>query len=143
MNMGIKYKLNDIDKVVLSIRSLMAETDKSLLAFVGPIGAGKTTLIKKLVKSYGFDESEVSSPTFNYVNIYNTENRLVYHFDLYRLSNEGEFLEQGFQEYLYEDGSVAIIEWPEIISDLLRERALLIEIDYIDEDSRQLVIKSQ
>lgn len=135
----IKYGLKDINRVIDDIRPLLAL--KNTFAFVGPIGVGKTTFIKKLIHSYGVPEHDVVSPTFNYVNIYKTKSKTIYHFDLYRLKNKNEFLEQGFDEYLNDENGIIIIEWPEIIIDLIKNKALLITIEYIDEHSRELIVK--
>lgn len=141
MNIHIKYGLHGMGNVITDLKEQITKTNKHVLAFVGPIGAGKTTFIKKLVHSYGYDEADITSPTFNYVNIYRTKHKLIYHFDLYRLHTQEDFLEAGFQEYLDDPDALVIIEWPEIIMDLIKEKSLLVEIDYIDEQSREMIIK--
>src|ERR1700741_5468556 len=72
----------------------------SIVALFGDLGAGKTTFIRGIVSSLGMDGREVCSPTFNYLNIY--EGPLsVYHFDLYRLTCEEEFLAAGFEDFFH------------------------------------------
>lgn len=88
-----------------------------VLAFYGDVGAGKTTLIKSIVSTFGYPKSEVTSPTFTYLNIYNA-NLPIYHFDLYRFENEEEFLQKGFDEY-FEANGLCLIEWAEKIPSLL------------------------
>ncbi len=79
----------------------------------GQMGAGKTTFIKELCQALGVTEN-ITSPTFSLVNQYKGENGVnVYHFDLYRVKEEEELFDLGFEEYL--DGSAYVfIEWPEI-----------------------------
>ncbi len=79
----------------------------------GEMGAGKTTFIKTICEGLGVTEA-VSSPTFSLVNEYMAKNeKIIYHFDLYRLKSEDELYDMGFEEYL-DQGSYVFIEWPEI-----------------------------
>jgi tRNA threonylcarbamoyladenosine biosynthesis protein TsaE len=89
----------------------------------GQLGAGKTTLVKALIKQLGIT-SEVSSPTFGYVNSYkhDTKNLIVHHFDLYRLNSLDEFLMQGFDEFLHQDNALVIAEWPELLHSFLQQK---------------------
>ncbi len=83
----------------------------SVLALSGELGSGKTTFVKGIAEGLGLAGShEINSPTFNYMNVYETTLPL-YHFDLYRLRSPQEFLESGFVEFLSE--GIACIEWPE------------------------------
>lgn len=114
----------------------------SVITFTGPLGAGKTTLIQELLKLYGV-KNDIVSPTFNYVNIYkNAENKIFYHFDLYRIKKLEDFQNAGFDEYLYEDNSMSLIEWPEIIESILSKKFCAINIDY-DEKSDNRILKIQ
>lgn len=121
--------------------------NNSILLFIGPLGAGKTTLIKELLNAYNVNEL-ITSPTFNYVNVYRTKNgEKIYHFDLYRLSSLDEFLDLGFDEYFYEDALI-LVEWPQVIEKFifshedLRKRSLIFNLNYSDFlDFRQLRVK--
>lgn len=116
-----------------------------VFAFQGPLGAGKTTIIKNFFLQCGI-ESVVTSPTFTYVKQYEApDGSIFYHFDLYRLNSLDSFLQLGFDEYLFEKGSVSVIEWPEIIHDLLRkeeDKVLFIKLNYIKDnmEHRELTI---
>src|ERR1700733_4178344 len=81
----------------------------AVIALVGPLGAGKTYLVRAVVEGLGGIGRQVVSPTFTLIHEYSA--RLpVYHFDTYRLHGEGEFLDLGAHEYL-EDAGVCLIEW--------------------------------
>lgn len=103
-----------------------------IFTFTGPLGAGKTTLIARMLAQAGVTQT-VTSPTFTYVNVYeNNQGQLFYHFDLYRITSLNDFLAAGFDEYLYNPNSWTFIEWPAVIMPLLKEKVCLCEIDYYD-----------
>ncbi len=108
------------------------------LCFFGDMGAGKTTLIKSIVKELGAAD-EANSPTFGLVNEYhdNFGNLLAYHFDFYRLENELEALDLGLDDYL-SSGAWIFIEWPEKIQSLLPQDSVSIFLHFIDENTRSI-----
>lgn len=114
--------------------SVLIEEAKSepIILFEGPMGAGKTTLIKEVCYQLGVQEN-VSSPTFALVNEYEgAAGKLIYHFDFYRINDEREALDIGAPEY-FESGNLCLIEWPSMIPNLLPERYLLVQLDVDDE----------
>ena len=114
-------------------------TDQAIVCFFGPLGAGKTTLIKGVVAGAAhYPPQHVNSPTFVYLNIYRGK-RTVYHFDLYRLEGADDFLSKGFEEYLAADGIVCI-EWPERISPLLPSECIEIHLQEKGENGREINI---
>lgn len=107
----------------------------SVVAFYGQMGAGKTTLIKELCRQLEVNDV-VNSPTFSLVNEYHTQNGdTVYHFDFYRINKLEEVYDFGYEEYFY-SGSLCLIEWPELIADLLPEDTLEIAIKEQADGSR-------
>ena len=109
-----------------------------IFLFYGDMGAGKTTLIKSFCKHLGVADN-VTSPTFSIVNEYHVTGRKIYHFDFYRLKNQSEALDMGYEEYFY-SGAYCFIEWPEMIPDLLPEHYIKINISVTGEGSRQIII---
>jgi tRNA threonylcarbamoyladenosine biosynthesis protein TsaE len=106
---------------------LEAASEEPVILFEGPMGAGKTTLIKEFCRQMGVQEN-VSSPTFALVNEYETETgKLIYHFDFYRISDEREALNIGALEY-FDSGNICLIEWPSLIPNLLPEHYLLVSL---------------
>jgi len=121
-------------------KELIAATSSKKLCFHGDMGAGKTTLIKALVKELGSTE-EVNSPTFGIVNEYHKPNGevLAYHFDFYRLNDESEALDFGVEDYLYSDKWI-FMEWPEKISSLVPDDAVSIYLHVLDDKTRRLTL---
>jgi len=110
-----------------------------IFLFYGDMGAGKTTLIKSLCTSLDV-ESTVTSPTFSIVNEYIAKGQKIYHFDFYRLKNQTEALDMGYEEYFY-SGAYCFVEWPEKIPDLLPEHYIKIQMNVLPDNSRQIIIE--
>lgn len=121
-------------------KKIILEARSKILCFYGDMGAGKTTLIKALVNELGGVDS-ASSPTFGIVNEYHFKSGEVlgYHFDFYRLIDETEALDLGFEDYLQQDVWV-FIEWPEKIPSYIPENVTNIHIAIIDPSTREIEI---
>ncbi len=131
----ITYSLSDIPSVAKKLKEQLK--DCQVITFTGPLGAGKTTLIKELLKQWGVTDT-VTSPTFTYLNLYENEaGNTFYHFDLYRIKSLAEFQEAGFDEYL-ETGAYTLIEWPEHILPLLSQ-ACHVTIDYHEDTEKRVM----
>lgn len=134
-----------ICKTAEETRSFSLETGRKLVkgeivAFFGNLGAGKTTFIKGIVEAVGgYPRENVTSPTFSYLNIYETTIPL-YHFDLYRLRDSDEFLSMGFEEYLFA-GGICCIEWSEKIEELLPEATTRITLSHREDGGRLIEVK--
>ena len=129
----ITYHIDELETVA---QQILEHASSKTLLFYGDMGVGKTTLIKSLVKTLGSSD-DVSSPTFSIVNEYAAVKSLIYHFDLYRISDEEEALNFGFEDYLNTSNWV-FIEWPENAMNLMPEDANSIEISHINKTSRSL-----
>ena len=110
-----------------------------VIAFYGKMGAGKTTFIKALCEELGV-EDVITSPTFAIVNEYSLPlgGRLegaLYHFDFYRIKKIEEVYDMGYEDYFY-SGNLCLIEWPELIEELLPENALRVTIEEQPDGSR-------
>lgn len=94
--------------------------DATVFAFRGDMGAGKTTFINALARALGVEDDVTNSPSFSIVNEYRSDTtaELIYHFDLYRLENLEEALDIGIEDY-FDSGAICLIEWPDIVDDIL------------------------
>jgi tRNA threonylcarbamoyladenosine biosynthesis protein TsaE len=101
----------------------------------GPLGAGKSTLARALVRALTRPDEEAPSPTFTLVQVYETAGFPLAHFDLYRLAGAEEAFELGLDEAL--DEGAALIEWPERLEGRLPPDRLDIEISFGDRDERR------
>ena len=116
---------------------LQAIGSERLIALYGSMGAGKTTFTAALCKVLGV-EDPVCSPTFTLVNEYRLpDGGMMYHFDFYRLKNSGEALDIGLYDYL-DSGCLCLMEWPEVIEDLLPEETLAVHLEVLPDGSRML-----
>ena len=108
--------LNELSEVASELLKNFSLT--KVFCLRGEMAAGKTTFIKELCKCLGV-ENGVSSPTFSLVNEYvGNDGQIIYHFDFYRIKNEEEAFDLGYEEYIY-SGNYCFIEWPERIENLL------------------------
>lgn len=122
---------SDSPERTAAIAALIAEhvSFPDVIALKGDLGAGKTCFVKHFVQSLGNPEEEVTSPTFNLINTYPlTKGWNLWHFDLYRLKNIDEALAIGVEDAL--DTTICLIEWPEIIEEILPMDYLEIEIKF-------------
>lgn len=116
---------------------LEAVKGHSLIAFYGQMGAGKTTFITAICEALGVEDN-VGSPTFTIVNEYKAaDGEPVYHFDFYRIAKIAEVLDIGLFEY-FDSGALCLMEWPEVIEELLPEETLKVQITAIDRNTRKL-----
>ena len=107
------------------------------ICLTGPLGAGKSTLARALIRALTAPDEEVPSPTFTLVQFYETPAFPLAHFDLYRLTDPDEAYEIGLDEAL--DGGVALIEWPQRLEGRLPPNRLDIDIA-LDGDARRAAI---
>ena len=127
------YNLNQIDAIA---ESLVAAFEYKIILLKGDLGAGKTTLVKAIVKQLGSNE-EVSSPTFGIVNELNIANAKAFHLDLYRIENSEELQQFGFEEYLH-SGDYCFIEWPEIATSLITQPHHNITLSNLNDSTRKI-----
>ena len=112
--------------------------ESRIIAFQGAMGAGKTTFITAVCEALGVKDV-VCSPTFTIVNEYrDAAGEPVYHFDFYRINRLSEALDIGLYEY-FDSGALCLIEWPEMIEELLPEDTLKVQILVEDAETRTLI----
>ena len=121
--MKIFFAEKDLPSVVSEyILPMMNIHNITIFTLQGHLGAGKTYLVKEILRQSGVSEI-VTSPTFTYVKSYqNRSGQAFHHFDLYRIGSLENFIASGFDEYLYAPQSYCFIEWPEIIFPLFEHQ---------------------
>lgn len=113
--------------------------DRTVYAFHGEMGAGKTTFITELCRQLGVDDA-ANSPSFSIVNEYRSDTtaELIYHFDFYRLDDIEEALEIGTEDY-FDSGALCFIEWPERVEDLLPDDTVDVYIKVDENDNSRII----
>lgn len=131
--MSNEVNLENIDDFVS--KNINLNKLPKVIGLSGELGAGKTTIIKSIIKFLGCNEI-VTSPTFNIVKQYKVKSLDIYHVDLYRMSSWNEFLDLDLP--IYTENSIFLIEWINIIPDKFLKDMFQIEIEVIDEMTRKI-----
>ena len=135
--MEVTYKENQIAEVA---EQLITKVPSKILCIHGAMGAGKTTLIKAIMKNLGAI-GEANSPTFGIVNEYHDQHDqvLAYHFDFYRLNDENEAFDMGIEDYFNTDVWI-FMEWAENIRSIIPYDATEITIKVVNDSTRTLIL---
>ena len=129
--------LSELDNVAEQIISSL--DGRNVVLFRGGMGAGKTTLISRIVAQLGAEDT-VTSPTFALVNEYEgADKMLIYHFDFYRIDKVEEVFDLGYEEYFY-SGDLCLVEWPEKIEALIPDDVKTVKIEVEDDGQRIFTI---
>ena len=133
---NMKIRITSLDNIREAAKAFLAGMGTSkVVAFYGKMGAGKTTFIKAICEELGV-EDVITSPTFALVNEYTAGNGApVYHFDFYRIKRLDEVYDMGYEDYFY-GGNLCLLEWPELIEDILPDDAMRVSITEQEYGSR-------
>ena len=108
-----------------------------VFAFYGKMGAGKTTFIKALCETLGVKDI-ITSPSFSLINEYTDgKGNSIYHFDFYRIKKLEEVYDMGYEDYFY-SGNLCLLEWPELIEEILPENVIKVTIEEQADGTRKL-----
>ena len=133
-------EINSLDEYPSAAARFVQEMgDNRIFAFYGKMGSGKTTFIKSLCEELGVEDT-INSPTFAIVNEYeDREANTIYHFDFYRIKSLAEVYNMGYEEYFYSD-AYCLIEWPELIEELLPEEHIRVDITEGNDGARTITV---
>ncbi|HRE50047.1 MAG TPA: tRNA (adenosine(37)-N6)-threonylcarbamoyltransferase complex ATPase subunit type 1 TsaE [Flavitalea sp.] len=137
--MELVYARKDIDEAAGAFWDQLP-ANRSVLAFHGEMGVGKTTFIQALCRLLGVS-AQVSSPTFSIINEYDAPDGLIYHIDLYRCRDEQEAIRAGVEECLY-SGEICLVEWPSKAAGIFPEDALHIHMEEIEDGMRRISVET-
>ena len=137
----MNIEIDSIDTIQQSAQKFIEQIgNRTVFAFNGKMGAGKTTFIKSICEVMGVKEI-VNSPTFSIVNEYEAaDGRIIFHFDCYRINKIQEALDLGAEEYLY-SGNLCFIEWSENIAPILPDSIVNVNIEEIEDGKRNVMIE--
>ncbi|HBG81747.1 TPA: tRNA (adenosine(37)-N6)-threonylcarbamoyltransferase complex ATPase subunit type 1 TsaE [candidate division CPR2 bacterium] len=131
---------NDNETIDLGRKLGLLLKGGEIILLEGDLGGGKTTFSKGLALGLGV-EAEVTSPTFTIEQVYKGRDSLtVFHYDFYRLGG-GDIAEMEFLESIKSDKTVVIVEWPQVLKELLPEQRIEIKFTYLDENKREIEIE--
>ena len=124
----LRIRIDNIKNIDFAAAKLLKEFEgQRIFAFLGEMGAGKTTFIQAMCRELDVIDI-VNSPTFTIVNEYHIANsNSIYHFDFFRIKKIEEVYDLGYENYFY-SGNYCFIEWPELIMDILPDNAVLVKI---------------
>ena len=125
----VSHNENETKKIASTLASKLNHGD--IIVLSGDLGSGKTKFTEGFLSYWGLDD-EISSPTFTIVNEHNKDNTNIYHFDVYRLEDLDEFYAIGGTEYFL--NGICIIEWGELIEDILPQNYIKISFSKDEED---------
>ncbi|TNE31346.1 MAG: tRNA (adenosine(37)-N6)-threonylcarbamoyltransferase complex ATPase subunit type 1 TsaE [Bacteroidetes bacterium] len=130
--MHYSFTLHSLEELVEKAPEIAQVLPSSgVIVFKGEMAAGKTTTIAQLCKAWGVEDT-VQSPTFSLVNEYRTKSgETIFHFDFYRLEDEEEALDMGYEDYFYSKAR-CLVEWPEKIPTLLPSTITLLTITSVN-----------
>ena len=137
------FNSQSVDDTYFLARKFAQSISKgNVVALIGNLGTGKTTFTKGLAKALGILEN-VGSPTFKLVSEYLGTDSVLYHIDAYRLDGSKDFLNIGGEEYLTTEDGITVIEWADIIGDILDDDVIQVKFARIQNNSeaRQIEIR--
>ena len=134
----MEIRINSLDTIHEAAKDFIkGMEDGKVFAFYGKMGAGKTTFIKALCEVLGVKDV-ITSPTFAIINEYTDGNdNPIYHFDFYRIKKLEEVYDMGYEDYFY-SGNLCLLEWPELVEDVLPENVIKVTIEEQPDGSRLL-----
>jgi len=135
--------IKNLANIRLTAKEFIRQMDhRTVFAFHGIMGAGKTTFIKAICEELGV-EDVINSPTFALINEYRSieSGELIYHFDFYRINKHSEAQDISVEDYFY-SGALCFIEWPEKILPLLPDDTVHITIEEMENGMRELRIEN-
>ena len=136
---NLEYISNSEFDTMTFAKKLATKLNKGdIIILSGDLGTGKTKFVEGFLSNFNLQD-EISSPTFNIVNEYEKDDIVIYHFDVYRLSDSSEFYEIGGEEFF--DNGICLIEWGEIIEDAIPAEHITIKFERDNSSENKRILK--
>ena len=132
----MEKKINSLEEIKEAAKQFVSSIGSdNVFAFYGAMGTGKTTFIKAICETLGVKDV-ITSPTFAIVNEYTDGKGMpIYHFDFYRIKKLEEVYDMGYADY-FDSGNLCLLEWPELIEELLPTNVVKVTIKEVENGSR-------
>lgn len=135
------YGLEELPLLTQKLYRYIVENNRKIVYLYGDMGAGKTTFVKSLIEGVSSD-TLVTSPTYSYVHEYFLSDRYIWHFDLYRITDQDEIVDLGLADYFSRQDGIAFIEWPEKVQNLIdpEYKKLILQFHHIESPSQRALV---
>ena len=135
----------DLSEKAIEIVKKQSRENAAVLGFVGDLGGGKTSFTQGLAKNLGI-KKDILSPTFILMQSYGIKKSSLpwknfYHLDAYRVKSSKEILKLGFEEIIKNNQNIVVVEWADIIKDIMPKNTLWIEFEWLDENERKIIFQ--
>ncbi|MEK7120203.1 MAG: tRNA (adenosine(37)-N6)-threonylcarbamoyltransferase complex ATPase subunit type 1 TsaE [Patescibacteria group bacterium] len=134
----------NLSEKAIEIAKKQSRKNAAVLGLVGDLGGGKTSFTQGLAKNLGI-KKEILSPTFILMQSYPLSGKKFpwkdfYHLDAYRVKSSKEILRLGFEEIIKDSQNIVVVEWADIIKDIMPKNTLWIEFEWLDENERKITL---
>ena len=134
----------DLSEKAIEIVKKQSRENAAVLGFVGDLGGGKTSFTQGLAKNLGI-KKDILSPTFILMQNYSLSGKKFpwknfYHIDAYRVKSSKEILKLGFEEIIKDSQNIVVVEWADIIKDILPKNMLWIKFEWLDKNERKIIL---
>ena len=134
----------NLSEKAIEIAKKQSRKNAAVLGLVGDLGGGKTSFTQGLAKNLGI-KKDILSPTFILMQSYPLSGKKFpwkdfYHLDAYRVKSSKEILRLGFEEIIKDSQNIVVVEWADIIKDIMPKNTLWIEFEWLDENERKITL---
>lgn len=137
--MGKTFSTNSYKQTQELAKKIAKDLDFNIIGLRGDLGGGKTTFTQGFAKALGVKD-KILSPTFVILKKFKKNKGYLYHIDCYRLNNSNELLELGFNDIIKDKDNVVVLEWADIVRDVLPEKTIFIDFEFIDKNKRKICV---
>jgi tRNA threonylcarbamoyladenosine biosynthesis protein TsaE len=136
--MAVIETTSEKETVAFAARLATSAKGDDIFLLEGPLGAGKSVFARGFIRALCGEDTDVPSPTFTLVQTYEAGEKLLWHFDLYRIEHPDEIYEIGWEDAL--SGGIVLVEWPQRLGTHIPAHAKYIRIETLPGESRRITI---